>query len=403
MKPTHLVILSHLYPNQSDPLNGIFVHKQLHELAQLNYKITVVSPVPYVPFPLKYMRTKWTKYAQIEKKRTVAHIDAFYPRTIFLPKGFLFELIPLWYFLSTLRTVVKINGRDKIDILHAHAALPDGMAGCWIGKLLKIPLVVTTHGDDLQHRIHRNLLTQKLIHYVYTRSKKIVFVSRKLLGICNRFFPDVSINKIEIIYNGIDIQEMKSVEPGDLKRKYTGKSMLLSVARLERIKGHEWVIKAMPGILKEYKNIVYVIIGQGEEETRLKKLADQLSVSRFIQFLGYQDHRSTLQYMSACDIFVLPSYNESFGIAYLEAMGFAKPVIACKHQGIQDCIVHGRNGYLIDPRDSGQIVEVVGRLLRNPDKRMKMGESAKSAVYSHYTWKINASRHSALYQNAIEH
>jgi teichuronic acid biosynthesis glycosyltransferase TuaC len=402
MKQIHILVLSHLYPNNTNPINGIFVNKQLRELVGLQHKVTVISPVPYVPIAFRWVKKKWNIYSKIDKKEKKEGIESFYPRTVFLPLGILFELVPIWYFLSTIDVILKINRTQKIDIIHSHAALPDGVVGIWISRLLKIPFVVTTHGDDLQTRIYRNAFAVKLIKYVYKNSNAIVFVSTKLLKIFNKYFSDIPSKKVEIIYNGIDQNEIKSACRNGLKQKRLDQNILLSVGRLEKIKGHEWVIKALPEIIKNHNNIKYLIIGEGEEKDHLKNTAERLNVSRYIRFLGNLSHAITLQFISLCDIFILPSYNESFGIVYLEAMALAKPVIGCKDQGIQDCIQHGSNGFLVEPKNSEEIVDIVSRLLKHRAESAKIGQLAKKTVFHSYTWSENAIRHTSLYNRLIE-
>jgi glycosyltransferase involved in cell wall biosynthesis len=92
-----------------------------------------------------------------------------------------------------------------------------------------------------------------------------------------------------------------------------------------------------------------------------------------------------MKYISECNIFSLPSWEEGFGIVYLEAMGCGKPVIACKGQGISDVLVDKENGVLVEPRSVTDVLNALGFLINNPSEAKKIGDRARSVVFQNYT------------------
>ena len=114
-------------------------------------------------------------------------------------------------------------------------------------------------------------------------------------------------------------------------------------------------------------------------------------------------HKIVLEYMFRSDIFSLPSWNEGFGIVYIEAMAFAKPIIACRDQGIADVIEHKKTGMLVKSKDANSIVEAMEYLIQNPVEVQKMGNQAKIKIKSRYTWGKNVSKTIGIYEKAIQH
>lgn len=106
-------------------------------------------------------------------------------------------------------------------------------------------------------------------------------------------------------------------------------------------------------------------------------------------------------HMAKCDIFCLPSYQEGFGVAYLEAMSLGKPVIGVSGQGIQDAIVNGENGMLVKPQNIDDIVNALEYLLSNPEKRYEMGRRARLDIINEWTWDKNALKTLEVYKQLL--
>ena len=108
-----------------------------------------------------------------------------------------------------------------------------------------------------------------------------------------------------------------------------------------------------------------------------------------------------MEYMSICDIFSLPSYNEGFGIVYLEAMANGKPVIGVKGQGIDGVVEHEKNGMLVKPKDIDSLDKALTYLIENPQIAKKMGERARKSILENYTWEKNTEKTIKIYKEAL--
>jgi len=163
---------------------------------------------------------------------------------------------------------------------------------------------------------------------------------------------------------------------------------LLSVTRLsntEKLKGVDLVIKSLPTLITKIPNIKYNIIGKGDDIYRLKNIAKELGVEKYVNFLGYVEKLEP--YYKHCDIFILPSKKEGFGIVYLEAMRYKKPCIACDVGGQTDVVIDNYNGFLCFYGDIKCLEDKIYLLYQDKNLRIKLGENGYSHLMNNFTFE----------------
>ncbi len=141
--------------------------------------------------------------------------------------------------------------------------------------------------------------------------------------------------------------------------------------------------------------------GDGPQRQYLKNLVLNLGLEKNVKFIGHLSNENVMEYMSICDLFTLPSYQETLGLVYLEAMAHGKPVIGVKGQGIDGIVEHKRNGMLVEPKDIDSLVEGMEYLINHPQEARNMGERAKKLVLENYTWEKNAEKTIKIYKEAL--
>ena len=151
-----------------------------------------------------------------------------------------------------------------------------------------------------------------------------------------------------------------------------------TVARLEKVKGVEYLIRAANIIKNSGVSLEFLIVGDGHLRKKLEKLSTKLNVNEIIKFVGFQNE--VFKYIAAMDIYVQPSLNEGLGRSIIEAQYLGKPVIAFSVCGIKDLVVHGRNGFLIKPGDFSVLAEHIKIMAGNEVLRKNMGEYARKFV-----------------------
>ena len=392
-----ILVVSFLYPSREDEVFGIFVHQHVKALTDLGIEVKVISPVPFAPFPFSKMTKKWRAYAHTPREDAFGGIKVCYPRFLSFPKGLFYE--QKGYLMSRgLKDPLEQELRTgKYDIIHVHRAFPDGFATMLAIKDYRIPLVVTLHGTNMTSTIYRSEKCKKSIAAVFKLASGIVTNSNKL--------RDIAIEEIGygyktlVIPNGIDKMEICGETAMHLFRE--GARMVLSVSRLERQKGVAENLSALSRLLPKYPDLFCVIVGEGPEGSRLKRLAKQLGVEEHVRFLGKMSHAEVMQHMAECEIFSMPSWDEGFGVVYLEAMAHGKPVIGGQREGIEDVISHKEDGLLVRTQDINSVASALDYLLEDPERARKIGENGRKKVLENYTWESNAKYYIEIYKSIL--
>jgi glycosyltransferase involved in cell wall biosynthesis len=395
-----VLVISHMYPSTFSEVAGIFVHKQVKELVRQGCEIKVISPIPWTPFPIQHLSLKYKRYSEIPACAVWDGIEVYYPRFLSFPRMLFFASSGRWMYRGIRALVNEIHREFPFELIHAHTALPDGYAGAMLAQTLGCPLVITIHGRDLQHTIHRSVGCREAIAYAIRSAARVIVVSRKLERLAEQFFPSEA-EKLMVVSNGVDLAEIdlalkKSCqEDGDGPR-------IVSVSNLMRPKGIDLNLHAIHRLCANHPTIKYIVVGDGPEFRALRALAGRLSIEDRVEFVGRVPHIRALQYIAVADVFSLPSWSEGFGIVYLEAMACGKPVIACRGEGPEDFVEHEKTGLLVKPRDVDSLVEALDFLLSNPEEAWAMGERARKVVLENYTWEKNAEKMVKLYKELLK-
>ena len=168
--------------------------------------------------------------------------------------------------------------------------------------------------------------------------------------------------------------------------------VLLTVSRLVEYKGIQRVIEAMPKILSKVPGTRYVIVGDGGYREELEQLVRVSPAQASIVFLGAVSDFEKFACYERCSVFVMPSEEEGFGIVYLEANAFGKPVIGSDVMGVPEAILHGETGLLVDPYDADAIADAAIYLLQNIAEAHRLGENGRRRVENELTWKASAEK-----------
>lgn len=284
----------------------------------------------------------------------------------------------------------SILRRERIEkILVAHRANYARLAS-WANILLKIPYDIIAYGGEILLSGRR-----KSIRKNFKRAERVItisnFTKERLIEI------GIPEKKIIVIHPGVDpVKFHPGLDPSPIKKKYNleGKKVILTVSHLVKRKGHHNVLKALPQVLEKVPNLVYLIVGKGEEGEALGKTVRDLKLEERVIFAGKVKEEEIPLYYAACDLFIMPSYEieergdvEGFGIAYLEANACGKPVIGGRSGGVKDAVIDGETGLLVDPLNINQIAEVLVQLLTNPELSRKLGKEGRRRVEKELNWQ----------------
>jgi glycosyltransferase involved in cell wall biosynthesis len=383
-----------MYPNSVIYLSGIFIHEQVKELKKLGVDVEVVAWVPWSPPILRYLKRKWKLLAKIPPVEVLDDITVYHPRYIAFPKGFLKGYWPRICLASAVRFFRRKGIKlQDVDLFHAQGALPEDYAGYLLAKRFDKPFVLTVHGGSVYATIRKKSHFKKS-KIAILNADAVIAVSRKVKERIEKFTGRRE--NVYVVYNGFKSKEVK-----ETIKKEPNEIVLLFGATLIERKGCIYLLRAFARLLRKYANLKLWIAGGGPLLEEMKKASHDLGVEASTYFWGTVSHEKMLALMSSCDIFVLPSWDEAFGVVYLEAMSFKKPIIGVEGEGISDIVEDGNNGLLVKPRDVNSLVEKLTMLVENEELRREIGLRGYETTKK-MTWRRNAELNIEIYRKVLK-
>jgi glycosyltransferase involved in cell wall biosynthesis len=232
-----------------------------------------------------------------------------------------------------------------------------------IKSLFGVKYGILTYGIEVWEI--RNILKKKS----FPKANFIVSISNYTISRIKMQIPNIE-DKMFLLSNPINGDMFFPKDKSKLliqKYNLSGFKILLSVARLsskEKYKGYDTVIKAIPEVKKSIPNLKYILVGKGDDISRVKKLAQELGVLDSLIFTGFVRDEEIVDYYNLCDLFILPSKGEGFGFVFLEALACGKPVIGGNRDGTKDALLNGKLGILVDPDNVEEIKNAIIKVLR---------------------------------------
>lgn len=274
---------------------------------------------------------------------------------------------------------------DLLIIGHSHFL---GLA-LLMPRFIKNFRILIVHGIEVWHKLPFFLrLGLNKIH-------KILAVSRYTMNQMIKF-NDCSEKLFSIFPNTLAPEFEK--EETKLTRHHLNLPagpIILSVARLSAFdvkKGVEHAIRAMQFVRNQIPEAVLLIVGDGNDRSRLERLVVDMNLNQTVFFIGQKNAEQLKSYYQACDIFVLPSAKEGFGIVFLEAMASGKPVVAAEEGGIPEVVVHGQTGFLVRYADVELLANRIISLLQDEALRKKMGSTGKLRFHDLFEYEKYCNR-----------
>jgi len=301
---------------------------------------------------------------------------------------------PKW--MKMIKAAKETIRSENIETIIVGNVLPVGTVALYLKKKLDIPYYVFTHGMDItMPRGRKKVLLKKIL-----QNADGVFSNSKFL--MNEIHQNgVEPRNIEVVYpcaNIIpDVSEISNIE---LKNKYelNNKKILLTAGRLVPRKGHNIVLRALPKILKKHGDAHYVIAGDGPQKQELEKITKALNIQNNVTFTGAIEDDIMHGLLDICDIFVMTPYKtshndiEGFGIVYLEASHFGKPIVATDTGGVSEAVEDNVSGILVEPKNHTAVADAIIDLLDHPNKAHRLGFQGMDRVHEMFSWERQAQK-----------
>ena len=319
-----------------------------------------------------------------------------------LKKNKLLYIQALSLILFELIAAIKIVKKEKINLIHAHWIIPQGIVALFIKKIFKVPYIATAHGSDAYGL--ENGFLRRIKEIMLKEAKSITVVSDEIKNKLKTDFKNLEINTISM---GVDSNQFNPNKyESKIKNKYhISGPFLLFVGRLAEVKGLEFLIKSMPKIIKRISGVKLIVIGHGPLLKNLKKLVFELNLDKKVIFIGAISYKSLPRFFSAADIFILPSiskkgeYQEGFGLTMIEAMFSGCMCITTKSW------VKSMKRYkfiqVVKEKNPNQIADKVIYFLNNKVRLKKLAIKYIKDFIPLYDWKYVFKKYKKLYLSEL--
>ena len=286
-----------------------------------------------------------------------------------------------WNDLRAFFSMLQLLRRSKPHIVHTHTSKA-GILGRLAAWLVRVPIIIhTPHGHVFYGHFSRPVA--RLCLYM---ERMLGRITNHLIALTPQEGNDYvtlnvsKANNTSVIHSGVDLSPFRQASRGRArKRKELGISpdalAIGFVGWLLPIKGVNFLVQAMAGVVRDHPKTLLVLVGKGEQENELKKQVENLGLTDKVLFLGW---RSDVEEIMACfDLLVLPSLNEGMGRVLVEAMAVGLPIVASNVGGISDLVKDGKNGLLVPPADAQALERAISGLLKDKARRKQLGKAGK--------------------------
>jgi glycosyltransferase involved in cell wall biosynthesis len=340
-------------------------------------------------------RASWTQWGYAESLRADVNI-----------KRGMYALAP-FAALSSSAMLHGLTAREKFDVVHAHWVIPNAPMAALVTTERRLPLVVSLHGSDVFVAEKWKLLGA-VARWCFRRARAITACSDDLLG--RALLLGAQEKKSYLIPYGADLKAFHAdvravarvrarlnLRPDDF--------VILAVGRLVYKKGFEFLVQAMPDVLRDAPNARLVFAGDGDLREELARRAERLGLNSHVLFAGKVPREEIPAYFGAADLVAVPSVRDDAGNVdglpnvALEAMAAGKPLIASRVAGLREVIHDGENGVLVEQRAPDQLARAILTLARDADLRARLGAAGKRDVREVLNWDNVARKFIGVYES----
>jgi len=305
-------------------------------------------------------------------------------------------------YAGVVRTIRRLIRERGIEQIHCGRNLFEGFAAYLVKKFTGTPYLVYIHGEDIgAAKTSRELAW--MTRRIFASASLLVANSQNTRRMLHEewLLPEA---KTRLLHPGVDAQRLCPAVPDPAWRAEMGwadRTVILTVSRLQKRKGQDTMIRALPAIRARFPEVLYAVVGNGEEDAALKQLAIEVGQAEHVQFLGAVNDERMANCYHQCDLFALPNRKvgadfEGFGMVLLEAQACGKPVIAGANGGTAETMQVPETGRLVNCDGHELLAATVIELLSDPAEMRAMGERARAWALG-FDWPEVAKKAAAIF------
>lgn len=377
-----VVLLTHVFPRAADdPLGAFLLHLTQ---ALTTVRVYVVAPhaaglsesetlagIPVTRF----------RYAS-DAHETLAYTGVMHEQ---VARGWAGKILFARFLAAYFRAALGAARQHQANVLHAHWWLPGGLVGALVSKLTRAPLVITTHGTDVD-QLRRARWTKRLARLAFGQARVITCGS----GYLRDQLVELDVadaKRVRVIPMPVNPLFMSDRAAADRQPSMRDRQTytILTVARLTPQKNIDVLMDALVILRARGIDARVKIVGDGTERSALQAKARALNLEPCVEFLGMRPQTELPALYAACDVFVLPSVREGMGLVLAEALLCGVPVIATESGGVTDIVRDGETGLLFPERDADALAGALEHYWREPEYAARLAEQGRALVRAHFT------------------
>ncbi|HEX7300676.1 MAG TPA: glycosyltransferase [Solirubrobacteraceae bacterium] len=386
-----VAVVSEFYPRAHDPVLGIWAHRQALAARDAGAEVRVL--VLHRPVPPRATRRRDAPRALATllfqpRHATLDGLPVDYVPFLAPPRPRSYGAWGAWAAPSLAVALRRLRRRFPFDLVHAHNAVPAGDAV--LHGRISAPLVVSVHGGDVYYTAVRHPAGERAVRRTLSAARLVLANSAGI----ERDARGLGAARTRVVRLGADLAEQPA-------RKAPAPT-LVTVGHLVARKRHADVVRALWLLRDRHPDLRYLVIGDGPERVPLARLAAELGVPDRVDLVGQLPHAQALERAREAHVFVMPSVDEAFGVAYVEAMAAGLPAVGARGEaGPQEIAAAGDGLRLVAPGDVEALAAELDALLAEPDYLQEVGAQARATVARAFTWEACGRATVAAYEDAL--
>jgi glycosyltransferase involved in cell wall biosynthesis len=397
-----VVVVSEFYPRQGDPVLGVWAHRQAQAARAAGAEVRVIVLHRLVPPRASFSRSPNHSGGPLRALRDLAGepkhqlhdgLEVTYVRYASPPRSHSYPAWGAWAAPALGLALRRLRRSFDFDLIHAHNAVPAGDA---VRRArMNVPLVVSVHGGDVLYTAPRSDAGREAVRRGLEAATTVLANSRGIAELARSHGG----GDVRVVHLGADLA-LPRRHGAPVRRDPV--PTLVTVGHLVARKRHADVMRALAVLAKRHPTLRYVIVGDGPERVALEGLAARLEVTERVEFRGQLEPADAVEQARRCTLFAMPSTEEAFGVAYIEAMAGGVPAIGCRGEpGPEEIAAAGDGFVLVPPGDIERLTQRIDELLSDPQRLREAGIRARETVAANFSWSRCGEQTVAAYEHAI--
>jgi teichuronic acid biosynthesis glycosyltransferase TuaC len=395
-----VAVVAEFYPSVRDPVLGVWAHRQALAARDAGAELRVLVLHRLVP-PRSSLaagpRAASGALAELVREprgQTRDGLAVTYVPYVSPPRERSYAAWGAWAAPTLALALRRLSRSFPFEVVHAHNAVPAGDAVRRAG--LARPIVISVHGGDVLYTAGRDRAGASAVARGLRAAALVLANSHGIAELARAH----GARDTRVVHLGTDLPSAQRHASRDAREG--GHPTLVTVAHLVARKRHADVLRALAVLSQRHPTLRYAVVGDGPERIALEGLAARLGVAERVDFHGQLAPQQAVEQARRCTLFVMPSTDEAFGVAYVEAMAAGVPAIGCRGEpGPEEIAAAGDGFLLVPPGDIERLTQRIDELLSDPRRLREAGQRAHATVAANFTWERCGEQTLAAYESVL--